>query len=163
MKIQKSPDTSPRLRYQQELVTNINTLNAINQASNLEANDLIWHFMSSMGNLFLLYYQWHLDEAQALAKEHKMILEQARPSFRSYRIELENFLMGTFEDCDEWDRVCTQRTNIEAINAMFEGAIDAIDIEDLEHCMQQRKEHVSISSESLIPPNMPKSHWWWWN
>ena len=51
--------------------------------------------------------------------------------------------------------------NIEAFNAMFEEIIESIDIEDIENCMQHRKDSETINP-SLIPPNTPKSHWWWW-
>ena len=142
-------------------MTDIKELIEIPHLSDSKANDLIRVFMSSIGNSFLSYYQWHLNEAQSLARDHidilqqVDILQQARPFFRLYGIKLENFLMGTFEDFDEWDDVCFRRTYIEAFNTMF-GEIICIDIEDIEECMQQRKEDVSISFPNLIPLNTPK-------
>lgn len=160
---QENSDVNIHLSYKKELVADIKKLNAIAQVPVSEASDLIIDFMSSMGKLFLLYYQFHLNEAHTLAREDKAILEQAFPFISNYGIKLENFLMGTFEDFDEWDRVCIQRTNIEAVNAMFGEMIGSIDVEDIEDCMQQRKSDASISSSNQVPPNTPKSHWWWWN
>lgn len=155
-------ENSDASHYEKKLAADINKLIEIPHLSDSEANDLIRVFMSSIGNSFLSYYQWHLSEAQNLAKENKEIIRQARPFLRLYGRKLENFLTGTFEDFDEWDDVCFRRTYIEAFNAMF-GEIISIDVEDIEECMQQRKEDVSLSSSALIPPNTPKSHWWWWN
>ena len=161
MKIpQENSDANLHASYEEELVATIRKLNEINQVSKSHANDLIIDFMSTIGKLYLSYYQWNLNKTQSLDKGLQEILKQAVPFFRLYGIKLENFLMGTFEDFNEWDNACIERTNIEAFNAMFHEIVN-IDVEDIEDCMQQRKDDVSISSPNLIPPNKPKSHWWW--
>ncbi len=148
--------------YDKELTSAIKELMEIPHLSDNKANDLLRVFMSTTGNLFLCHYQWHLNEAESIGKEHAEVLRQARPFLRLYGTKLENLLTGTFEDFDEWDDVCYRRTYIEAFNLMF-GKIISIDVEDIEEYMQQRKEDTALSSPDLIPANTPKSHWWWWN
>lgn len=148
--------------HEKELIAIIRKLDGITQVSECGARDLIfYHFMPALRKLYLSYYQWHLNK-KPLDQEAQEILRQATVHFWLYGIDLENFLMGTFEDFNEWDRVCIQRTNIEAFNAMFQEIV-SIDIEDIEDQMQRRKQTgVTLSSADLIPQNTPRSHWWWW-
>lgn len=161
MKInQRNDDLQTQTDFKNKLSACFNTLKTIPQLSKDDADELIYGFMSSIGKLYLVYFQDHLDDAHALARDHQETLEKAIPLFRSYGIKLENFLMGIFEGFDEWEVVCYKRTNIEAFNAMFGEVTRPIDIEDIEDCMQQRKNNDSITP-CAAPPHVPKSHWWW--
>jgi hypothetical protein len=45
---------------------------------------------------------------------------------------------------------------------MLKDVVKPLDTGDIEESMQWRKETECID-QNIVPKNIPKSHWWWYN
>ncbi|MCE5317513.1 MAG: hypothetical protein LLG04_09180 [Parachlamydia sp.] len=125
--------------------------------------ETIWRFMHAIGDLYMDYFQKHLSEASKCAQSHKEILQKENDAiFELYIIELMFKLENVDEQFDDpWDKACRGRTNIEAFNAMFGEIVDKLPTDELVEFMDRRKDLAWLPPNE-IPPNAPKSHWWWY-
>ncbi len=150
------PDYIAKLNQQIQLIAQLDAL------PDRERRAPIRNCMHTIGNLFLDYFQTHLQVAQKYAEYNQETLSRVTQLVQQYYVaDLENFLQGTFEGYEEWKLVSRQRTNIECFNGMFSGVVDVLDTQEIDEYMQQRK-NVEGIDQSQVPENMPKSHWWWY-
>jgi hypothetical protein len=148
-------------KYQEDLIELIKSIQGWEKMTEKEQRVPVKKFMSALGHLFLDYFQFHLDEANACALQYRSLLNYSVDPITSYIINLWHSLSGAGEYDDPWETACWGRTNIEAFNTMFKQALDLpLDPEGIDVYMKDRKGTVSLPWE-LIPKNAPHSHWWW--
>lgn len=148
-----------RTNYMNQLNAKIQPLGNISELPYSKQRIQLAHFMRAIGKLFLNYFHEDLEAAQQCAKGNKKTLESIHLLAQEYVIDLESKTHGGFEhEYEEWEYICSRRTNIEAFNAMFGNVIEPLNIIELEESMQDAREMGCVSE---IPQNVPKSHWWW--
>jgi hypothetical protein len=123
----------------------------------------IHQFMHALGNLYLEYFQSHLEEAKAIGKAHQNLLKDEFDTI--YKL----YVLKWSSDCirthwyDRWDDVCRERTNIEAFNEMFGESVGNLDTENLTESMKSKWNQYEVMYLDQIPVNVLKSHWWWYD
>jgi hypothetical protein len=119
-------------------------------------------FMNAIGQLYMDYFQYHLDEAQACASFYHVIFKQEFMNImRDYVYRFFFKLKSADEWDDPWVVACRVRTNIEAFNSMFGGiSPENIPTEEFEQYLDERRDGYHLSQDE-IPKNAPRSHWWW--
>jgi hypothetical protein len=118
-------------------------------------------FMKKLGLLFLDYFQIHLEEAEAIGRDHEPLLKSVFDDINSlYVIELWYQLTNADEWADVWKTACWGRTNIEAFNAMFGKRVGDLPTEDIVEYMEAQKGKGGLEQDQ-IPKNFHKSQSWW--
>ncbi|MCB1073126.1 MAG: hypothetical protein KDK96_08525 [Chlamydiia bacterium] len=145
--------------YNNKLSGLILELNTIDGSTPLSSKrEKIRGFMRQIGELYLDFFQENLDISVLCGKKHGEILQRVIEDINVIYVgDLEKLLIGSFED-NEWIRVCVERTNIEAFNAMFNGIVEPLDTEEIEDKMRQCYEYIP---EADVPHGIPREHWWW--
>lgn len=123
-----------------------------------EKKNVIWPFMNKIGDLFLEYFQHHIEEAKHCGEQHKEILLISSEKIENLYISHLDMRLDMIEE-GEWIRFCQWRTNVEAFNQMFSG-ITQLETEDIDEKMKKAGNSEGIS-KNLVPHNIPESHWWW--
>lgn len=146
-------DYTRKLSY---LILELNTIDGSTPLSS--KREKIRGFMRQIGELYLDFFKKNLDISMLCGRKHEEIFQRVIEDINVIYIgDLEKLLIGSFED-DEWRRVCIERTNIEAFNAMFNGIVEPLDTEEIEDKMRQCYEYIP---ESDVPHGVPREHWWW--
>ncbi|MCE5318231.1 MAG: hypothetical protein LLG04_12835 [Parachlamydia sp.] len=152
---------TPDLTYQDKLRVQLSSIQTWKDLSGYDQKDAIESFMNGIGQLFLDYFQYHLNEANKIGLEYgKDLVWAVRPIEILYIYKLRKRLASTDEWDDNWEVACLGRTNIEAFHLMFGEFLVELDAGDIEEYMEVRKEQAWIHPFS-IPKNTPKTHWWW--
>jgi hypothetical protein len=131
-------------------------------------------FMNAIGNLYMDYFQHHIDEAKACLAE-----VQACGGSRyqeNYGKDLEHInlyyiweIVRRLENTDwawddPWELACRLRTNVEAFDMMFsEVSKQKLRTDEIVEFVGARRGGPCICLPSEIPKNAPASHWWWFN
>ncbi|MCE5318346.1 MAG: hypothetical protein LLG04_13430 [Parachlamydia sp.] len=117
--------------------------------------------MDEMGALYLDYFQYHLEEAQAIGLQYATdICWAAKAINMCYIYKLWSRALHADDWSDIWLEVCWGRTNIEAFHAMFGEFVRELDVAGILEYMESKKGHEKVDLRQ-IPKNVPKSHWWW--
>lgn len=156
-----SPVSSNRENdYKALLTEQIESINQWNDLSENKRKVAVKNFMNAIGHLYLDYYQFHLDESKACALKHQSLIENSIDDILTYTINLGHALRTADDMDDPWEAACWGRTNIEAVISMFGEPMKFVDSGGIEEYMQDRKGNAQLKN-SLIPKNVPSSHWWW--
>lgn len=156
-----SPGTPPgEKNFQAQLLEQIQSINRWNDLPEIKRKVAVEDFMEAIGRLYLDYYQFHLDEARNCSIKKKSTIESSFGFIITYISNLEHTLRTADAMEDPWETACRGRTNIEAFISMFDAPTDVIDSDGIESYMQDRKGNAQLRN-SLIPKNVPSSHWWW--
>lgn len=156
------PSNLDKEKYEKALFTQLDSIKRWHDLSENEQIKYTTMFMNKIGNLFLEYYQDHLDEALTCGKIYQSSLVEATP------LITDNYMFDATKEItnadaaweNPWELACQTRTNIEAFNAMF-GEMTRLEVDpDLEEFMEKCKGSFFLSREH-IPKNVPESHEWW--
>ena len=150
-----------RERCTQELTDYIEFIGNLESYPENRRSEAIALFMREIERLFLDYFQTHCDEAQTCGRVYTTTLRRVLPYIKQfYADELQSYLQTSSPGWQQWDRACTERTRIEAFNAMLGNGSIPLNTEIIEKSMQRLKQYGGIP-RYLIPKKMPHSHWWW--
>lgn len=156
----KPPSSKVEEEYSALLIKQIETISQWRDLPEHRQEKAVEKFMDAIGRLYLDHYQFHITESRALATKYSELIEDSIIPIISYVSNLEHAL-NTADDMDDpWETACWGRTNIEAVKTMFGEPMKHIDSSGIEEYMLDRKGNAQLKN-SLIPKNVPSSHWWW--
>ena len=118
-------------------------------------------FMETLSALYMEYFQHHEDEAKVLSLDYASSLSSIfRYMDQRYVPRMWYKLQNTDPEISSWIVACKIKTAIEAYNSLFGHSTGNLHAAEIQNFLEQRKEAADISWHE-IPPNAPKSHWWW--
>lgn len=123
-------------------------------------------FMDTLGQLYLDYFQSHLEEANAIGVEFVQDLGSTaffiQEHYVSYKDSIFRRIEWAQEDLDGWWlQICLVATNTQAFNEMFETLKIHLNKERIAEYLDYYNGESAHVTESDIPKNMPQTHWWW--
>jgi hypothetical protein len=159
------PSNFDKEKYEKALIDQLDSIKRWHDLPEFDQLKYTTTFMDKIGNLFLEYYQDHLDEARSCGQLYKASLEPATTLITdNYILHAANEITSADTAWeDPWELACQTRTNIEAFNAMFGEIVNHLKVDaDLEEFMEKCQGSFYLSRK-LIPNNVPISHWWWFS
>lgn len=143
---------------ERELLKAFNPLKDIERYDVILKRRVIQNFMDSLGRLFFDYFQFHKEKALVDVS----LLQVVKKHIQEIYIFDLRYLIYLIEYPGEWDKVCLQRSRLEAFNEMFGSAVGLLNLDEVEEEMQGVKHNFSVN-KNLVPNNVPSSHWWWFH
>lgn len=117
--------------------------------------------MQKIGNLFLEYFQFHIQDAINIGEEFvEDILWAVRLINEHYVYRIQIKLVSASSWDDVWPTACATATNIEAFAMMFGEIVGELNAQGIWEYIEERKDIESLEPRQG-PKNVPKYHWWW--
>jgi len=128
--------------------------------------DSISQFMENLSRIGRGEMKIEREELNSFLKDTAPLVNDASLPLHQYLFRTENILTNEFYG-DEWNKVCSRRSNIEFLREMYHDYFDPdwnlfLDCENLDDMLRQKGDYEGGLSESQIPAGTPSSHWWWW-
>ena len=156
------PDVSPR----QKLITLLEFIKMSFNLNQTGKNTAVNIFMKWLCQLYLDYFQYHLDEAKEIGKKYENVLVALIDPIYYVRIVRFHHRMSCAEAVgygdDLWDEACLVKTQLEAFHEMFgciSGTVIGYRVEELDRYLSTKS--YQGADPDKIPENVPKHHWWW--
>lgn len=126
---------------------------------NLTIND----FMDNLWNLYLDYFQFHIEDAKFYASQyHDLIVDNYSYIHERY-ISKTIYRIRSADDYEsKWDLACKFRSNIEVFQEIFGhivGKINSEGFDDIVEYVEDCKGTTRGFSREM--DKVPQSHWWW--
>ena len=135
-----SPSNLDKEKYEKALILQLDSIKRWHDLPEIDQLKYSTTFMDKIGQLFLEYYQHHLEEAKGCGQIYKDSLEAAALIIAdSYILDAANEIISADTAWDDpWELACQTRTNIEAFNGMFGGIVNPLKLDaDLEEFMEK--------------------------
>ena len=123
---------------------------------------IVSKFMEKLLQLYLEYFQYHLQDVGIYAKEYLQLLSSCIPLINDQLNEEWNEAMcHCCNDNNEWLALCYLNSTTQAFHDMFQQHVGFLNDECIvEYTCYQLGEGIAPSD---IPKNIPHHHWWWFN
>ncbi|MCE2982706.1 MAG: hypothetical protein LW832_03970 [Parachlamydia sp.] len=90
-------------KYQKSLIELIQSIKGWEKLNEIDQEVPVINFMDALGRLFLDYFQFHLDEANACAVQYQSLLKYSVRPISSYITNLWGRLRGADEYEEPWE------------------------------------------------------------